>query len=641
MRRERKMNYEISNVVSNHKYTEHERQYRNPFSKKNKDTNQVYLVKDNPQDLFKAYSLGHCLRPHPFTNAKNADVNTIVLDFDNLTKLQYDFVKAIANGEFKEGICGDDSAGMKTWRKECEGIVGAKPKHWKFKVFYPTSCLCVYDEVYNAFLEAVSLFNPLRTIEDVEKVWAMWVKANNRSIYFKHDKKVGGIVVHHEGEFNPNHPKITIDDPIFKDWILPDVAMLNSFRTQITFGVAPYQREKIKVLDDTYFLTIRHILVGGGNARREPVSNGKDDYEGLDWKVEFDTKFCQGKELDNNKRDVVKKILLATIEKMKKSEDDGALETPLNKSDFARKIGKNKFDDLVVDESESKLVSSWWYGATMYVSRHGTHQDPIKFGEASPYAKRIAKCLVHNVEEYFLQTNKASGEAFIPIVEMVCRDIVRLFKLRCGSKVFWRYQDKKGVWRDTIDAKQMGKFVYKVVNAISSSILSYGSWRLLKKLELAKHPLAESYLQHLRKYHETKDPKYLEMFKEERKRVLNQRIEEMKLTNMPYVRVPRSTKRLLFQHIREKFKPIVDLLEFAKVARKWLKKNDVQVDDDRLVKWFKAYRRSLNLTRNGEKHSSKWSRLFYGKSRDEISETIDNLEVSKQMKYKLRKQWLR
>ena len=166
------MYYEISNVVSNHKFTEHERKYKNPFSKTNKDTNQVYLVKDNPQDLFKVYALGHCLRPRPFKDAKDADVNTIVLDFDNLTQLQYDFVKAIVKGEFKEGICGDDSAGMKTWRKEYEGIDGATPKHWKFKVFYPTSCLCVYDEVYNAFLEAVSLFNPLRTIDEVKKVWA-------------------------------------------------------------------------------------------------------------------------------------------------------------------------------------------------------------------------------------------------------------------------------------------------------------------------------------------------------------------------------------------------------------------------------------------------------------------------------------
>ena len=632
------MYYEISNVVSNHKYTEHERKYRNPFSKKNKDTNQVYLVKDNPQLLFKIYSLGHCLRPRPFKNAKDADVNTIVLDFDNLTKLQYDFVKAIANGEFKEGICGDDSAGMKTWRKESEGIVGATPKHWKFKVFYPTSCLCVYDEVYNAFLEAVSLFNPLRTIDEVKKVWAMWVKANNKSIYFKHDKKVGGIVVHHEGEFNPNHPKITIDDPIFKDWILPDVAMLNSFRTQITFGVAPYQGEKIKVLDEAYFMKIRHILKGDGFSR-VPVSNGKSDYEGLDWKVEFDTMKFQTKDLNDNLKDVVKSALLATIDKMKSTTDDGVLETPLSKSDFAKKVGKNKFEDLVVEED--KLISSWWYGGVLYKSRHGTNQDHIKFGEASTYAKRIAKCLVHNVEEYFLQTNKTSGGVFIPIVEMVCRDIVRLFKLRCGSNVFGRYKDKRGKWRDVIDAKQMGKFVYKVVKAISSSMLGHEEWRLLKKLELAKHPLAESYLQHLRKYHETKDPKWLAKYNEERKRVLDGRIEGMKLVATPYTRVPRSTKKMLFQHIREKFKPIVDLLQFAKVSRKWLKKHDVQVDDDRLVKWFKAYRRSLNLTRNGERHSSKWSRLFDGKSRDEIANIITNLEESKQMKYKLRKQWLR
>ena len=480
-------------------------------------------------------------------------------------------------------------------------------------------------------------------MDEVKRVWAMWVKANNHSIYFKHDKIVGGVVVHREGEFNPKHHKLTIDDPIFKDWILPDVAMLNSFRTQITFGVDPYQKERIKVMDDEYFLLkLSRILVGGSSARRSDVSNGKHEYEGLDWKVEFDTKYWQGKELDKGRRDEVKKILLATIDKMKESKDDGSLETPLSKSEFARKIGKNEFEDLVVDDSESKLISSWWYGGTMYMSRHGTHPDPIKFSEASQCAKKIAKCLVHNVEEYFLQTNNANDGAFKPIVEMVCCDLVRLFKLRCGSNVFGRYQDKKGVWRDAIDAKQKGKFIYKVVNAISSSIIGHGNWRTLKKLELAKHPLAESYLQHLRQYHETKDPKYLEMFKEERARVLKERIRGMELTNAPYRRIPRSTKKLLSQYIRQNYKPITSLYEFAKVARKWLKKMGVKVDDDRLTSWFKDYKRSLSLTRIGEKHSSKWSRMFYGKSHDEIANIIDELEdVSKQMKYRLRRTYLR
>ena len=630
------MFYEISNVVFNHKPTVRERRYRNPFSKTNKNTKQVYLVKDNPQDLFKAYSLGHCLRPHPFKDAKFADVNAIVLDFDNLTQLQYKFAKFIANHNFKDGICGDDSAGMKTWRKDSEGIEGATPKHWKFKVFYPTSCLCVYDEIYDAFLEAVSLFNPLRTMDEVEKVWAMWVKANNRSIYFKHDKVVGGIVVHHEGDFDPNHPKLTIEDPIFKDWILPDVTMLNSFRTQVTFGVDPYQVEKIRVMDDDHFFKIRHILVG---ASRVDVSKGIDDYEGLDWKVEFDTKYGKAKELEEARRDVVKKILIDTIQSMKTTTNDGALETPLSKSDFAKKIGKNKFEDLVIDESESKLVASWWYGGTMYMSRHGTPPPPTKFCEASQYAKRIAKCLVHNVEEYFHQTNNTNG-VFNQIVEMVCRDIVRLFKLRCGSNVFGRYQDEKGVWRDAIDARQMGKFVYKVVNAISTSILGHGNWRMLKKLELSKHPLAESYLQYLRKYHETKDPKYFGMFNDERKRVLKGRIEGMELVATPYTRIPRAAKKLLSQHIRQNFKPIKDLMEFVKVSRRWLKKMGIEVDDDRLVLWFKDYRRSLNLTRKGEAHSSKWSRMFEGKSRDEISNIIDEIE-SKQMRYSLRAKYLR
>ena len=631
------MYYEISNVVSNHKYTEHERKYRNPFSKTNKDTKMVYLVKDNPEHLFHFYSLGHCLRPHPFKDAKNADVNTIILDFDNLTRGQYDFVKARANGGFKDGMCGDDSAGMKTWRKECEGIVGATPKHWKFKVFYPTSCLCVYDEVYKSFLEAVSFFNPLRTMDEVVDVWAKWVKARNQSIYFKHDKKKGGIIIHREGDFNPDHPKLTIEDPIFKDWILPDVAMLNSFRTQITFGVAPAQREKIKVLDEVYYITHRRMIVGMGKV---PVSNGKDDYEGLDWKVEFDTtnKF-KNESLGDDKRKVVKEMLLATIQKMKSPEnDDGFLETPLNRSDFAKKVGRNKFDDLVVDES--KLISSWWYGGILHLSRHGTYPSPIPFGEASPYAKRIAKTLTHNALEYFYQTNQKDN-VFTPLVEMVCRDIIRIFKLRCGKNLFGRCQDKRGKWRDAIDKERLDKFAHAIANGISSSMLKHLHWRFGKKLELAKHPLAESYLKPLRMYRQTHDPRWLGEYQKEREKVLNAHVDEMKFTKATYTRIPRATKRRLLEHFKINHVQAKDVLEFIKVSRRWLKKQDIEVDDDRLVKWFNSHRRSLSLSRHGEKHTSKWSRLLDGKSRDEVSEIIGNLEVSKQMKYKLRKQWVK
>ena len=91
----------------------------------------------------------------------------------------------------------------------------------------------------DTFIEAVGFFNPLFSMEEVREIWAKWLVANNKSIYFKHDKVVGGVVINREGEYNPNHPKLTIEDPIFNDWILPDVAMLNSYRTQITYGVKP------------------------------------------------------------------------------------------------------------------------------------------------------------------------------------------------------------------------------------------------------------------------------------------------------------------------------------------------------------------------------------------------------------------
>ena len=60
------MNYEISNVVFNHKPTNWDITHKNPFhaSKKSKVGNEYYLVADAPQNLFKVFQLGHCIKPH-------------------------------------------------------------------------------------------------------------------------------------------------------------------------------------------------------------------------------------------------------------------------------------------------------------------------------------------------------------------------------------------------------------------------------------------------------------------------------------------------------------------------------------------------------------------------------------------------
>ena len=103
------MKYEISNLVSNHKYTEWEIQHHNPFGNigrgKKKQRRSCYIIDDQPINLFKAYQRGLSMKPHAFNLEQNPEttqcfVNAIILDFDDLTEQECKFVKAVVNGKY-------------------------------------------------------------------------------------------------------------------------------------------------------------------------------------------------------------------------------------------------------------------------------------------------------------------------------------------------------------------------------------------------------------------------------------------------------------------------------------------------------------------------------------------------------------
>ena len=258
------MFYEISNVVFNHKPTEWEITHKNPFhaSKKSKVGNDYYLVEDKPQNLFDVFQRGHCIKPHAPTTPKLAVAQTIILDFDNLTKEQCDFIKSIVDGkyEFKHCECeglemrGDYSAGTKVRLHENKDIPNYVPPRWGYKVFYPIHRVVMKDEIYDAFLEAVAFFNPTFPMDEVRRVFKAWVKCNNNK---KRDDRL----------------KVT--DPIFEGWVLPDVAMLNNFRNQITYGVDVGQREKVKTIGD------EAISRYSASMSKFPSTSKKDWWQGL------------------------------------------------------------------------------------------------------------------------------------------------------------------------------------------------------------------------------------------------------------------------------------------------------------------------------------------------------------------------
>lgn len=246
-------------------------------------------------------------------------VNCIVLDFDKLTKEQCEFVK-------KRALYGDYSAGMKKRLHDNEGIEGWEPDVWKYKVFHPVSnCLCVYEDIYAKFMEAVKYYNPNKTDEEVERIWRLWKKANN-----------------HKGEDG-------IDNPLFKDWILPDVAMMQSFRTQITYSIDPDSPEKYKVRSDDWMYS--HLPTAGFSKYN---ATDKYDYSGLDWKIGDAVKEVPFKKIGDEHKEGISQIANWIANNCEIQENNFVL--PLWKADFARKARRNHFDDLVLGGSKLKRL---------------------------------------------------------------------------------------------------------------------------------------------------------------------------------------------------------------------------------------------------------------------------------------------
>jgi hypothetical protein len=71
---------------------------------------------------------------------------------------------------------------------------------------------------------------------------------------------------------------------------------------------------------------------------------------------------------------------------------------------------------------------------------------------------------------------------------------------------------------------------------------------------------------------------------------------------------------------------------------------DGSFDDSTLRSWFRDYRSKWNsCCLSGEQHirkSTKYNIMFNGKSNEEISNIIKNLDVSRAMKSKLRRKYL-
>lgn len=596
------MLYEVSNLVSNHKYTKWEIQHRNPFGNigwgKKKQRRYCYLIDDQPINLFKAYQLGLSMKPHAFNLEQNPEttqcfVKTIILDFDNLTKEQCDFLENIcfAHKFHPTPMYGDYSSGMKTWLANNENIPGAtEPDKWKYKVFFPTrsNTLCVFEDVDAAYMDAVAFFNPAFTREQVREVWTAWKKADNR--------------------------KDKITDPMFDKWILPDVAMLKNFRNQITYGVKPAQGEKFKELDDTE-ISLK-LPVGMG---KFPVTD-KNNYIGLDWKlVESKPKFK------------AKEATREQVEELKKHIKDNCqfplddFNLPTTKAGMALFLGKTHLDDLVMPTDAISYINAAYWGQI----KDRKFDNDFQMEKFKKDAWFVGKTFARIYAE--IRWHGETKSYKVQALEDCCTALRKFH----GPNIF-------GIMKP----RHLDEIATQMARAFMSAWNNYPTWRMRQKL--LDTTVSPKVVEARNRWRDTKSTEDRNNYFEELNKDVKARWDQADKIKFPY------------DYHRRGFKQeVMDILLNGRIKldtkedfKARLRSQDITVkkdgdySDDILDSWFYQYRAEWNkqnpedpIGRKPHKqHKSKYDELFKDMSKEEIAEYINNSDISPNMKSRLRKE---
>lgn len=589
------MKYEISNLVSNHKYTEWEIRYRNPFKdfgkgvKRQKRT--CYLLDDDPKTMLEAYKLGLSMKPHAFKIDPNIEtrqcfVNCIILDFDNLTKEQFEFVKMVSR-------YGDYSSGMKTWVKENSGIPNAQPPKWKYKVFFRPieNVLCTYDDIDRAFKSAVRFYNPYHTQKEVEEVWTAWKRANNR--------------------------KDRITDPIFNGWILPDVAMLSSFRTQITYGVNLEQKDKFKELDDDD--PIFRTKVNCSYPTKFPVTD-KNSYSGLDWKLEEISR------KPPKLNDPQKKELEALVKGLEKDFANNChipysqYSLPTTKAAFAQTIGKNHIEDLVLPVEGIRHVNSAWWGQ---IKGHQMNTR-LDMDELMKDADIVAKTFARIYCEMRVQGYKVSFRA------QSIEDICSAMKFLHGPNLF-----------SILDKHRKETLLHKLASSYGYAWLGYRRWRAWQKLK--KTVVNHRVLELRDKWRQSKSHDDMTAYFVELNQDIQARMKAGEETKCPYDYHRRGFKGEIMEQLLNGEVRLDTPTEFIERLRKFdiTPSKDGEFTDELLTSWFYQYRAEWNRTHEGDQigrksRSSKYDDIFNSMTKEEALAWIESSDLHRQQKKRLK-----
>lgn len=609
------MKYELANIVFKKKPTDNTMKRKYPFTRHKE---MVRLIEDTPINLYKAYKDGRTFKPHPFKkdNLSNARVRSIVLDFDHLTKEQCDFLENIcfAHRFHQTPMYGDYSAGTKVRLYENRDIPDYVNPKWGYKVFYPVDCLCTWEELNNAFLGAVSFFNPQFNMDEVRSVWEKWLKANNN--------------------------KVKVQNPIFANWILPDVAMLNSFRTQVTYGVRPEQKEDFVVLKDD------ERMQG-----KQPCG-GIKDYSGLEWKHED---AIEDKEPSEEMLKAWNKVLMPhldiAIEESKQNPESNLRPTiPTSKSMLARRLKRSKFDDLTWDDKANAI-----FNARMY-------SNEIVIGKARQIGMDAARTLTRNLIEMELQRNINIALSIQDILKnhagILMTDIIAAIRQRCGLNILTRVDMRKG-------GKVKNEFTDDDKNAIVKTIVTtsnnYTQFKAKMKIRHIEQETKPAHLKLLEEYTKTKDNALLDAYMKERKEWIADVYKKAAEVKTPYIYRKKGLKKWLIgvacldlpmeELMEYGFEPtkLIDEQEWVNWCKETLNQREGDlndVSDDELARWYRDYRSEYNKKfgilegKVRKQRASKYDKMFKDMTKEQIADYIAKSDLHRQMKKKLREKYL-
>lgn len=635
------MKISLGNAIYNHKPTDADMKWHSGFQNKKKQPIACPVREDTVENYAFAYDNGLCVRGYRFTSEKDIFKRTFVCDFDNLTEEQYNKVVELVknNPHGLRRIQGRFSSGMKVDMFQHEGIPDWKPAKWKYKVFFPldefygnNGVMCVREEVERAYLDVVQFFNPCHERQRIEEVARLWLKANNQSIYYKHGKN--------KGLLRNNPPSLVIEDPIFKDWILPDPVEVTNPRHQITYSVVPEMEEQFMFLKDEDW----ERILGRGMAARFPATPKADFTDIID--LPYDAKDTWEKKLSEAEKKLDNRLgekngTYKLVEKALNGNPPDEREIPTSKSGMAKKSGKNEWKDLIFDfqlasSTNRAIYTNWESGYDMEKVRR-TMKDTVKF---------LVRC------EAELEHGVNGNPTRQSVIEKTIHDLPWY-----ASKIFGE------TFIENMNPKNLSGLAKSIANAIEKACDMFKAWRLeqkcLKLMEenpelncqwrMARTRLGET--ANFEEYYKTKNE------------LESAVLEQARRIEYPYVFVRRGLKKEMIEHALKEARPM-SKTEFVRFVMEKTVEQDGCVDEEKIEGWYRDYQSRFNKgqrmdlgneevygqmngyqLKNGKvrkehkEHKSKYDELFKGKTKEEISLAIQKLNISRIAKYRLRKKY--